>query len=297
MHIKLIAATMIAALLWAGGTMVAPAITEPKVAEPVGTEAPLPQATHTIREAEAAALAHAGFTPAQVTRLHTEVDYENGKKEFEVEFRSANWEYDYTVSAETLEILKHQKEYDPPKQVPPAQTQPAETAPAPAVAQEVRELTAEEAQAVALTHAGFTADQVTGLRTEIDYENGVKEYEVDFRSGDWEYDYTVAAADGKLLKSDKEYDPPKQPKAPAQTAPAETKPAETKKISASEAKSIALAHAGLTADQVKGLRAEYDRDDGRPEYDVEFRVGRTEYEYEIHAETGKILSWDKEIDD
>ena len=69
------------------------------------------------------------------------------------------------------------------------------------------------------------------------------------------------------------------------------------KISAAEAKSIALAHAGLTEAQVKGLRAEYDRDDGRPEYDVEFRVGSMEYEYEIHAETGKILSWDKEIDD
>lgn len=291
MHIKLIAATMIAALLWAGGTMVSPAITEPKVAEPTVTQAPLPQPAHTVQEAEAAALAHAGFTAEQVTRLHTEVDYENGIKEFEVEFRSGDWEYDYTLSAETLEILKHQKEYDPPKQVPPPETQPAETAPPPAA----KELTAEEAQAAALTHAGFTADQVTGLRTEIDYENGIKEYEVEFRSGDWEYDYTVAAADGRILKSDKEYDPPKQ--TPAETKPAETKPAETKKISALDAKAIALKHAGLTADQVKGLRAEYDWDDGRPEYEVEFRVGNWEYDYEIHAETGKILSWDKEIDD
>ena len=108
-----------------------------------------------------------------------------------------------------------------------------------------------------------------------------------------------------ILRHQKEYDPPKQKPvetAPAETKPvetksADTKPAETKKISAAEAKSIALSHAGLTEAQVKGLRAEYDRDDGRPEYDVEFRVGRTEYEYEIHAETGKILSWDKEIDD
>lgn len=293
MHIKLIAATMIAALLWASGTMVAPAITEPKVAEPTVTQAPLPQGAHTVQEAEAAALAHAGFSAEQVTRLHTEVDYENGRKEFEVEFRSGDWGYDYTLSAETLEILKHQKEYDPPKQVPPPESQPAETAPPPTVT----ELTAEEAQAAALTHAGFTPDQVTGLRTEIDYENGIKEYEVDFRSGDWEYDYTVAAADGRILKSDKEYDPPKQVKTPAETKPAETKPAENKKISASDAKAIALKHAGLTADQVKGLRAEYDRDDGRPEYEVEFRVGNWEYDYEIHAETGKILSWDKEIND
>ena len=211
MHIKMIAATMIAALLWAGNSFMVPAATQPNVVDPISTETTLPPAAHTIQEAESTALAHAGFTADQVTRLHTEVDYEKGVKEFEVEFRSGDWEYDYTVSAETLEILKHQKEYDPPKQKA-VETVPAETK-------------------------------------------------------------------------------------PAETKSADTKPAESKKISAAEAKSIALAHAGLTEAQVKGLRAEYDRDDGRPEYDVEFRVGNMEYEYEIHAETGKILSWDKEIDD
>ena len=211
MHIKMIAATMIAALLWAGNSFMVPAATQPNVVDPISTETTLPPAAHTIQEAESAALAHAGFTADQVTRLHTEVDYENGVKEFEVEFRSGDWEYDYTVSAETLEILKQQKEYDPPKQKA-VETVPAETK-------------------------------------------------------------------------------------PAETKPADTKPAETKKIDPSKAKSIALAHAGLTEAQVKGLRAEYDRDDGRPEYDVEFRVGSMEYEYEIHAETGKILSWDNEIDD
>ena len=118
MHMKMIAATMIAALLWAGGSYMAPAAAQPNVVDPISTEATLPPAAHTIQEAESTALAHAGFTADQVTRLHTEVDYENGKKEFEVEFRSSDWEYDYTVSAETLEILKHQKEYDPPKQKP-----------------------------------------------------------------------------------------------------------------------------------------------------------------------------------
>lgn len=64
-----------------------------------------------------------------------------------------------------------------------------------------------------------------------------------------------------------------------------------------EAEAIALKHAGLTAEKVKGLRAEYDRDDGVPEWEVEFYSGNMEYDYEIHAETGKILSWDQERDD
>lgn len=68
-------------------------------------------------------------------------------------------------------------------------------------------------------------------------------------------------------------------------------------ISADDAKAIALQHAGLTADQVTGLRAELDRDDGRLEWDVDFRSGSYEYDYTIHAQTGKILDVDKDRDD
>ena len=67
-------------------------------------------------------------------------------------------------------------------------------------------------------------------------------------------------------------------------------------ISADEARSIALAHAGLTAAEVRGLRAEKDRDDGVWVYEVEFRHGRTEYDYEIHAVSGKIREYEKDRD-
>ena len=66
-------------------------------------------------------------------------------------------------------------------------------------------------------------------------------------------------------------------------------------IGAEEAQSIALQHAGLPRSEVRMDRADYDFDDGVPEYDVEFRIGMAEYEYTIHAETGSILSY--EIDD
>ena len=60
-----------------------------------------------------------------------------------------------------------------------------------------------------------------------------------------------------------------------------------------EAASIALEHAGLTADQVDGLRSRYEIDDRVPEFEVEFRQDRREYDYTIHAETGDILSYDR----
>lgn len=63
---------------------------------------------------------------------------------------------------------------------------------------------------------------------------------------------------------------------------------------AAQAEAAALAHAGFTADQVIGLRSEYEVDDGIPHYDVSFRDGKWEYEYEIHAQTGAVLSFHKD---
>lgn len=65
-------------------------------------------------------------------------------------------------------------------------------------------------------------------------------------------------------------------------------------ISPAQAAEIALNHAGLTADQVQYLHTEYEIDDRIPQYDVQFYMDRMEYEYEIHAETGEILSSDRD---
>ena len=170
-------------------------------------------------------------------------------------------------------------------------------------------ITKDKARAIALNHAGLTEADVTWERSEFETERGTPEWDVDFRSGDWEYDYEIHAETGAVIKGEKEYDPVKvaKPTEPAPTQPpknetpkAETPKAETpktQKLTADEAKNIALNHAGLKSSQVKGLRAEYDVDDGIPEWDVEFYADGFEYDYEIHAESGKIRSWDKDRDD
>lgn len=75
-----------------------------------------------------------------------------------------------------------------------------------------------------------------------------------------------------------------------------TKPVAQDRITAQEAEDIALNHAGLTREQVQRLYSNADYDDGVPEYEVQFEYERLEYEYEIHAENGKILSFDKDHD-
>ena len=81
------------------------------------------------------------------------------------------------------------------------------------------------------------------------------------------------------------------------TAPApDTVPAASTEnaITIEVAQDIALKHAGFTADQVTHLYAEYEIEHGVPRYDVEFHEGHWEYDYEIHAGTGEILSFEKD---
>ncbi len=66
------------------------------------------------------------------------------------------------------------------------------------------EITREQAQNIALENAGFTADQVTGLRTEYEIDDGVARYEVRFRQGRWEYDYEINAQTGAILSYDRD---------------------------------------------------------------------------------------------
>lgn len=91
-------------------------------------------------------------------------------------------------------------------------------------------------------------------------------------------------------------DPAPQNPTPAAT-PAQSSVTEPKQITKEIAVSIALQHAGLTENAVTRLHTEFDYDDGRPEYEVDFHYSGYEYDYEIHAETGEIISWDKDRDD
>lgn len=65
-------------------------------------------------------------------------------------------------------------------------------------------------------------------------------------------------------------------------------------IGADAAKRAALTYAGTTADRVEELEAEYDFEDGRMIYEVEFTLDGAEYEYDIDAATGAVLRRDGE---
>ncbi len=68
-------------------------------------------------------------------------------------------------------------------------------------------------------------------------------------------------------------------------------------ITLEQAKAIALEKAGLTEAEVRFTETKLEVEKGGVrEYDIEFRVGRTEYSAEIRASDGVILSWEVDYD-
>ncbi len=64
-----------------------------------------------------------------------------------------------------------------------------------------------------------------------------------------------------------------------------------------EALGKALEHVQLKKDQVDLIKkVELDYEDGRKVYEVEFYKGGVEYEFDIDAETGAVLNYEKDID-
>ena len=65
-----------------------------------------------------------------------------------------------------------------------------------------------------------------------------------------------------------------------------------------EALEKALEHAHLSRDQVDFIKkVELDYEHGRKVYVITFYMGGYEYEHDIDAETGKVLKFEKDLDD
>ena len=85
--------------------------------------------------------------------------------------------------------------------------------------------------------------------------------------------------------------------APAQTAPQQTNNNLTAQIDEAQAKQAAFGAAGVAEQDAMLTKCNLDYDDGVLKYEIEFRVGTTEYDYDVDANTGAILGYSIEVDD
>ena len=252
--------------------------------------------------AKLAALGHAQVSEADLTRYGITRDEWNGRTVYKVEFTADGVEYDYEVSAADGSIVKFQREQD--GAAPPAETPKAAD---PAAQTSAGDITEARAWEIAYGHAGVAAEEAAPSPAKLDYDDGRLVYELEFFSGGYEYDYEISAADGGVVRFEKEPDvrtaPVQTPAGTSVQAPAgdssgtPAKPpaaSGTGDIGETKAKEIALAHAGVTADSVTGYRWELDDDGGARVYELEFFSGGYEYDYEISASDGSVVKFEKE---
>lgn len=228
-----------------------------------------------VDAAKTAALKKASLSSSQVKFKEAKLDFDGGTAHYDIEFISGSCEYEFEIDAVTGDTVKYQKEYDNDK-----------ASSAPKTAAEAG-ITLAEAKAIALKKAALSASQVNFTKAKSDTDDGILYYDIEFISGNYEYEFEIRAKDGKITDFDKE-------KIEAKTSA--SKPVKTEYITSQRAQNIALSHAKLKAEQVKGLKAEFEKENGFAVFEVEFEYGKYEYEYKINAENGKIMLAEKEID-
>lgn len=225
----------------------------------------------TADRAKQIATQHAGVS--NPTFVNCKLDYENGRQVYEVEFYSGNREYDYDIDANTGAIVKYDMDIEN-YTIPNTGTSTTTG------------ITADRAKQIATQHAGVS--NPTFVKCQLDYENGRRIYEVEFYSGNREYDYDIDANTGAVVKYDMDIE--------NYTIPNTGNTGTTAGITAERAKQIALSNAGVSASQVYAMEVKQDYEYGRLVYEVEFKSGRMEYSYEISASNGQILKAERDYD-
>lgn len=156
------------------------------------------------------------------------------------------------------------------------------------------------AKTIALEAAGVSESAAVFSTAGLDRQNGTDYYAVDFTANGRTYAYDIDAVTGVIIDSSEGQSQPAQATdggASADGANSSWTSSQSTDgstaITEDQAREIALADAGLTAEEVTFLKTKLDRDDGRLVYDVEFYTADyTEYDYEIDAADGTILSSD-----
>lgn len=151
----------------------------------------------TADEAKRIALAHAKLAEKDVTFVKVELELEdNNRYEYDVDFYSGNVEYDYEIDAVSGAILSDDRDIE--NYVIPTQPSTA------AANTQTLEISVEKAKQIALSHAGVGSARFK--KANLDYENGIKVYEIEFKVGNLEYEYDINVSNGAIISSSVEID-------------------------------------------------------------------------------------------
>lgn len=253
------------------------------------------------------AFADAGIDPVSAEAVHAKFDFEQEQFVYEVEFIANGAEYEYWIKASDGSVVKKQVEI-----VKADGTNTTASA----------QITMDAAKEIALADAGLKLSAVTFVKEKLDVDDDISVYDLEFFVENTEYEYEINANTGAIYSKSKETTVTKSDTDTADTAQKNDKDSQSSQqsgtqqsnaqqnnnqqsssqaqsgstqISLEDAKNKALADAGVSASKVTFTKAKKDHDDGITVYEIEFYTSTHEYEYEINAANGKILSRDVEV--
>ena len=146
-----------------------------------------------VDKAKEIALSHAGLSADQVTFVKVKMDFDDGIQKYDIKFYCNGQEYDYEINSSNGQIIQfdYDMEYNyiPNNNTTNYQSNVNTTA----------NISVERAKEIALSHAGLASNQVTFQRIELDFDNGIQKYEIEFYYNYREYSYEIDANTGNIL--------------------------------------------------------------------------------------------------
>lgn len=134
----------------------------------------------------------------------------------------------------------------------------------------------------ALEAAGVSEADASRIQVSMDRDDGRVVYDVRFDAGQTEYDYEILASDGQIISSDVEQQNDDRNRG------------NNADVAVSREEAINIALAKVSGATENDIRIELDFDDGRYMYEGDIIYERIEYDFEIDANSGEVISWSEE---
>ena len=144
----------------------------------------------------------------------------------------------------------------------------------------------EAALQTALKDAGVNEADASRIRVTMDRDDGMLVYEVRFDAAEVEYDYEIDAESGRIISTDVERWDDDDRDDRNRTANAN--------VAVSRDEAVKTALGKVSGATEKDVRIELDYDDGRYRYEGDIIYNGIEYDFEIDADSGRILEWEED---
>lgn len=139
----------------------------------------------TLEDAKAIALQSAKLTEDDVLVTKMELDEDDGRQEFEIDFISAGMEYEYEIDALSGQVLKLSTEMLSAKENE---------------RYGATYITMDEVKSIVIAAAGIAEADAVFTQIQLDYDDGQMDYEVKFMAAGERHSFDLDAMTGDVLK-------------------------------------------------------------------------------------------------